>query len=104
MFAVIVEFEVDLDYLSEFVDLLRVQAKNSLEREIGCHRFDVWTDSERRQFIYLYEIYQDENAFQEHLASEHFKVFDEKVRPFVTNKNVSTWNQPLSVLNVETES
>ena len=47
-------------------------AKGSVENEPGCLRFDVIQDGADPNRIWLYEVYVDEAAFQEHLKAPHF--------------------------------
>lgn len=91
MFVVTVVFEADPAATEVFLDRVKQQARDSLEREPGCSRFDVCTDPERRGRILLYEIYDSRAAFQEHLESDHFKAFDADVAPITRAKTVQTW-------------
>ncbi|MGI9463684.1 MAG: putative quinol monooxygenase, partial [Aestuariivirgaceae bacterium] len=56
-----------------------------------CRRFDVCTDPDRPERVFLYEIYDDRAAFDAHLASDHFKAFDAEVVPITLDKVVGTW-------------
>ena len=47
-------------------------AKGSVNDEPGCLRFDVIQDAGDPNRIWLYEVYVDEAAFQEHLKAPHF--------------------------------
>ena len=55
----------------------------------GCRQFDVCVDPARDDRIYLYEVYDDEAAFQAHLASEHFHEFDARVADWIRGKTVT---------------
>ena len=90
MHVVCVDFEVKPGHLAEFMPLMKAQAKNSLELEDGCRRFDVSIDREDGCKVFLYEIYDSEEAFQSHLASDHFKAFDKAVAGMVAGKTVRT--------------
>ena len=92
MYVVTVEFEIDPEHVASFRDAMLQQAANSLDREIGCHQFDVCFSPDRSELCFLYEKYTDRAAFDEHLASEHFRNFDATVGPWVTAKTVSTWH------------
>ncbi|MBV9288546.1 MAG: antibiotic biosynthesis monooxygenase [Hyphomicrobiales bacterium] len=73
--VVLVEFLVKPSFVARFRDLIAANAKASIERETGCRRFDVLCDPmEPRRFV-LYEIYDGEEAFAEHLASSHYQSF-----------------------------
>ncbi len=73
--VVLVEFLVKPSFVARFRDLISVNSAASLDQERGCRRFDVLFDpKEPRRFV-LYEIYDDETAFDEHLASAHYRSF-----------------------------
>jgi autoinducer 2-degrading protein len=90
MFVVAVTFEIDPEHVDRFIDLVRMQARNSLTLEPGCHQFDVCIDPQDSTKIFLYELYSDENAFNIHLASSHFKQFNGDTANLVRAKSVST--------------
>lgn len=90
MFAVTVRFEVTARDFAAFVNLVRQQAENSLTLEDGCHVFDVCVDRERHM-IFLYEIYANAQAFDDHLASGHFAAFDRSVAGMIIEKQVEKW-------------
>src|SRR5699024_8816895 len=50
-------------------------ATASRTREPGCRQFDVCESADGGE-IFLYEIYEDEAAFQAHLATDHYKRFN----------------------------
>ena len=91
MFVVTVHFEVKPEHRRVFGDAVLRQAQNSLDSETGCHVFDVCVDPDDDTSFYLYERYENPEAFEAHLDSEHFKRFDVRVRPWITNKSVRTW-------------
>ncbi|WP_420347941.1 putative quinol monooxygenase [Pelagibius sp.] len=91
MFVVTVVFEVKPDFAEDFRAAVRRQAEASLSREQACHRFDVCRDADDAARFFLYEIYEDQAAFDLHLASEHFADFDGLVGPWVIGKTVECW-------------
>jgi quinol monooxygenase YgiN len=92
MFVVTVVFEVERDAVPEFMARVRRQAQDSLEKEAGCHRFDVCVHAQHSDRIMLYEIYADAQAFADHLASEHFLAFDTDVSANVRSKKINSWS------------
>lgn len=94
MFIVTVLFVVKPEWLEQFSIRVRQQAKDSLEREADCHRFDIATDIADPRKIFLYEIYASEKAFDGHLASDHFKSFNGATLDWVESKSVSRWSGP----------
>ena len=57
-------------------------------REPGCRRFDVLLPAQGSDRVLLYEIYDDEAAFEAHCASPHFLWFDAAAGPLVAAKLV----------------
>jgi len=68
MYVVIVPIQIEQGHRDEFLEALIVDAKGANEDEPGCLRFDAVD-------IWLYEVYKDEAAFQDHLKAPHFQVF-----------------------------
>ena len=88
MHVVTVEFEVELGEFDRFLPLMEENAHLSLELEPGCRQFDVCLDAGRPGAVFLYEVYDSRSAFEEHLASDHFKRFDAATRDTVVHKVV----------------
>ncbi|MEL7081013.1 MAG: putative quinol monooxygenase [Pseudomonadota bacterium] len=90
MYVVCVTFEIHPDMMSKFLPLVAAQANNSLEREPGCHRFDVCIADDGLS-VFLYEHYTDAAAFEIHLRTDHFDEFDAKASGLVRDKKVQTF-------------
>ena len=90
-YAITVAFDIVEERLAEFLSLVRANAAQSVALEPGCVRFDVLTprDTGRAGEVLLYEIYVDRFAFVQHLASAHYKAFEEKARALVRGKAVT---------------
>ena len=95
MYVITVEFTINPAHQPEFMDAMRQQAHNSLELEKGCHQFDIAWGEEDQNVIFLYEVYSDRAAFDVHLASDHFRLFNQLVSPWVVNKIIQGWIQPV---------
>jgi len=96
MFAVTVLFEIHDGHLGRFMPMMIGNAKASLEQEEGCRRFDVLTDPDRPGEVFLYELYDDQAAFEIHLRTPHFREFDARVAPMVAAKTVRTYTEVTS--------
>ena len=86
--VVLVEFLVYPSIVAQFRDLIAANAKTSLKREIGCKRFDVLVDPEEPRRFVLYEIHEDEAAFDEHLASNHYLSFADAIENELEQRSV----------------
>lgn len=90
--VVTVEFQVVPGCMPQFWPRMLAQAATSLG-EPGCSQFDVCTDPKDENRVFLYEIYADQAAFDEHLASPHFREFDAATRPWIESKRVAQWHR-----------
>lgn len=88
MYIVTVDFQIVSEHVEEFLREIVANAECSLRNEAGCHRFDVTVDKTDGAHVFLYEIYDDERAFQQHLETKHFKEFDATVSHWVMSKKV----------------
>ena len=88
MYVVTVEFKLHADRAAEFLALIRENARTSLQVEQGCRQFDVCHDPEDPAYVFLYELYDDRAAFEAHLATEHFRNFDQLSRSMVSDKQI----------------
>ena len=89
MFVITVDFEIKSEFVNEFRNRVLQQAKDSLNNEEKCLIFDVSFDEKNTNKVFLYEIYQDKNAFDYHLKSDHYLSFDKDVKNWVTKKTVN---------------
>jgi autoinducer 2-degrading protein len=92
-FAITVAFELAEGAFPEFHRLVAENAALSVELEPDCLRFDVLTpaDAAVPTHVFLYEIYRDRAAFDLHLASDHFRQFDQRSRDLVLSKTVAAY-------------
>ena len=88
MFVVAVEFVVDEDQVDAFRQQVLLQAANSLKLEEACRVFDVCFDPECPTDCFLYEVYDNREAFDRHRETQHFRRFNETVMPCVVSKDI----------------
>jgi (4S)-4-hydroxy-5-phosphonooxypentane-2,3-dione isomerase len=78
-----VTIQVKSEHVSEFLEVVRYDAEHSEKDEPGCLRFDVIQDKDDRNRFYFYEVYRDEAALEAHRQTPHFKLYAEKVQPWL---------------------
>ena len=94
-YIITVEFKVhSIEMMRSFIKHVTQNASDSLKFEPGCLRFDVLVPSDSRTSIFLYEIYEDKEAFGLHLISKHFEVFDKSIKNLVFSKIVREFSSP----------
>jgi quinol monooxygenase YgiN len=88
MLVIVVEFRILPAHVQAFHRAIVDNARQSVESEVGCHQFDVCRDPADPAVFHLYELYDDEAAFQAHLASAHFRQMNEATAAWVEAKTV----------------
>ena len=89
MYIVTVEFDLDPRFVAPFMEAMLENARKSKVLEAGCRQFDVCVSEDDPKKPFLYEVYDDRAAFEAHLATEHYRSFDTRVREWVRSKRVS---------------
>lgn len=93
MIAVCVTFTIKPGMMDAFLGPMQQQARDAIDKEPGCHRFDICTGAETPQDVFLYELYDDRAAFDVHLDSDHFRAFDARVADMVAEKRVQIFSE-----------
>jgi autoinducer 2-degrading protein len=75
MFGLVVSLRVKAGKERQFLAAIEANAAASRRDEAGCRRFDVLRDNADPRHYLLYELYDDESAFQAHRAMPHFPVW-----------------------------
>jgi quinol monooxygenase YgiN len=88
MLALIVEFRIKPEFVAQFETAIEENSRLSRETEPGCRQFDVCRDLADPPLFFLYELYDDELAFEAHLQSPHFLSMDSGTRDWVATKTV----------------
>ena len=87
-FVIIVDFRLKAGAHADFRRLIDANASASVRDESDCRRFDVVEPRGERDRVLLYEIYDDDAAFDAHRSSAHFARFERASRPLVAEKSV----------------
>ncbi len=90
--TICVTFQIKPEHFDDFLAAVKLQAKNSLEKEDWCHQFDVCTSPSRPNEVLLYETYDDMDATVKHRQTPHFAQFNDKIANWVISKDVHIWN------------
>jgi (4S)-4-hydroxy-5-phosphonooxypentane-2,3-dione isomerase len=88
MFVLVVEFRIHPEFIAAFSAAINENARASLATEPGCRQFDVCRDPAEPALFYLYEVYDDEVAFQAHLKTAHFAAMERASAGWVDSKSV----------------
>lgn len=87
-FAVWVEFQIRDGAMPDFMSLMLANAEASLAREKGCLQFEVMLSQQSGDTVFLYELYDSQQAFTDHLDSAHFKQFAAATAEMVASRKI----------------
>ena len=62
-------------------------------QEPGCRHFDVLVDPQDATHVMLYEIYDDEKAFEAHQQTAHFKRYVAEAVPLLEARQRHVWRR-----------
>ena len=92
MYAVVVTFHIEPKQFDSFVEHMRINAQASRDTEPGCHQFDICTDPDHPNQMFLYELYTDKAAFDAHTETDHFHAFNAACGDMIVDKDVRFFN------------
>lgn len=92
MFAVSVTFTAQPSKIEQLRHLLTEHAARTLRNEAGCRRFDIGTNADRPDEVFLYELYEDEAAFRVHSDAPYLADFFDEAKDLIASKQASRWN------------
>lgn len=90
MHVIIVELEMKPEYLDEFVTEIERHIAYTREHEAGCLQLDVAVDKTDPNVFYLYEVYADDDALDEHHHSPSLAQYRETTKEWAVRRSVKT--------------
>ena len=93
MYVITVQFTIDQEHWGRFLPLMYENALRSREEEPGCRQFDVCVDPQCEGIVFLYELYVDRAAFDDHLASSHYQKFAMETKGMILHRDVHPWER-----------
>ena len=84
-FVLIVNLRVTPENAERFMQKLADNAREA-RKEPGCRQFEVLADPKDRTKIVLFEVYDDERAFESHQQTPHFKKYFAEAVPLLASR------------------
>jgi quinol monooxygenase YgiN len=75
MYIIIAPIQIKEGFKDQYIKGIKENASGAVNDEPGCSRFDVVQDATDENRIWVYEVYDDEAAFQAHTQAPHFLKF-----------------------------
>jgi len=91
-FVLQVDIRIKPENVAAFMRKLAVNAA-AARREPGCRQFDVLVDPKDATKVMLYEIYDDERAFEAHQREAHFKAYAAEAVPLLASRERHVWKR-----------
>jgi len=92
MFVLTVQLRIKPENVDAFMSKLAENAKNA-RKEPGCKQFDVLVDPNDKTRAMLYEVYNDDKAFEAHQQTPHFKKYLAEAVPLLASRERSVWKR-----------
>src|SRR5262245_52802453 len=86
-FVLAVGIVIKPDQVDRFMAMVLENARTTRETEAGCQGFDVLVDPADRTRVMLYEVYDDEAAFESHQQTEHFRRYVAEAVPLLQSRD-----------------
>jgi quinol monooxygenase YgiN len=87
-----VDIQVSKENLDKFMPKLLENAR-AARTEAGCRQFEVLVDPDDKTRLMLFEVYDDQKAFEAHQAGAAFKKYLAEAVPLVALRTRHFWNK-----------
>ena len=84
-FVLVVQIRIKPDNVDTFMKKLGENAL-AARKEPGCRQFEVLVDPKDRTKVMLFEVYNDESAFEAHQQTPHFKKYLAEAVPLLASR------------------
>jgi (4S)-4-hydroxy-5-phosphonooxypentane-2,3-dione isomerase len=91
-FVLAVNIRIKPEHVDKFMQALKVNAGEA-RKEPGCKQFDVLVDPADKTKVMLYEVYNDDKAFEAHQQTPHFKKYLAEAVPLLASRERSVWKR-----------
>ena len=85
MFVLVVNIRIKPENVERFMPTVLANAREA-RKEPGCKQFDVLVDPQDKTQIMLFEVYNDEKAFEVHQQTSHFKKYLAEAVPLLASR------------------
>ena len=84
-FVLLVNIRIKPENVDRFMKALGENAR-AARKEPGCRQFEVLVDPKDKAKVVLFEVYDDEKAFDAHQATPHFKKYLAEAVPLLASR------------------
>jgi quinol monooxygenase YgiN len=84
-FVLAVNLRIKPEYVEAFMAGVLANAR-AARKEPGCRQFEVLVDASDRTKVMLFEVYDDDKAFEAHQQTPHFKKYLAEAVPLLASR------------------
>jgi len=84
-FVLVVNIKIKPENVERWMKMALENAREA-RKEPGCQQFEVLVDPKDKAKVLLFEIYNDEKAFEAHQATPHFKKYLAEAVPLLASR------------------
>ena len=84
-FVLVVNIRIKPENVDRWMKMAMENAREA-RKEPGCRQFEVLVDPKDKAKVLLFEIYNDEKAFEAHQATPHFKKYLAEAVPLLASR------------------
>jgi autoinducer 2-degrading protein len=84
-FVLVVNIKINPENVERWMKMALENAR-AARKEPGCRQFEVLVDPKEKTKVLLFEIYDDEKAFEAHQATPHFKKYLAEAVPLLASR------------------
>jgi quinol monooxygenase YgiN len=84
-FVLVVNIKIKPENVERWMKMAQENAREA-RKEPGCRQFEVLIDPKDKTKVLLFEIYNDEKAFEAHQATPHFKKYLAEAVPLLASR------------------
>jgi quinol monooxygenase YgiN len=92
MFVLQVNIRIKPENVEAFMKKCLENAREA-RKEPGCRQFDVLVDPNDEAKVMLYEVYDDDKAFEAHQQTPHFKKYLGEAVPLLASRERAVWKR-----------
>ena len=94
MFVLQVDIRIKPENVDAFMKGCLANAREA-RKEPGCRQFEVLVDPADRAHVMLFEVYDDDKAFEAHQQTPHFKKYLAEAVPLLASRERHVWTKGL---------
>ena len=92
MFVLVVNIRIKPENVERWMPTALENAR-AARKEPGCRQFEVLVDPNDKAKVMLFEVYDDEKAFEAHQQTPHFKKYLAEAVPLLASRERQVWKR-----------